>query len=87
MLISIIAIALVIGLFFLITAIALGGFIYNSKRKNDDLKKKCFKILIPSAAIWVLLIGVNAVLVIIYIANNEGYILDGLDRIIQSLKR
>jgi len=87
MLILITIIALIIGLFFLIMSIALGGFIYNGMKKNSDLQKKCLKILIPSAIIWFLLVIVNTVLIIIFLYNNGGEIADLFMQLLQLFKR
>ncbi|MDR1836846.1 MAG: hypothetical protein LBQ89_04220 [Treponema sp.] len=87
MLILIVVIAFVIGMFFLIAAIALGGYIYNGMKKNSDLQKKCLKILIPSAVIWLLLTAVNAVLIIIYLYNNGGEILEFFTQLLQLFKK
>jgi len=87
MLILIVIIAFIIGIFFLIAAIALGGFIYNGMKKNSDLQKKCLKILYPSAIIWFLLVVVNVVLIIVYLYNNGGEILEFFTRLLQFLKK
>jgi hypothetical protein len=87
MLIIIIVIAFIIGLFFLITCISLGGFVYNGMKKNDDLQKKCLKILIPSCIIWFSLVITNAILIGIYISNNRIEILNLLTQLIQLLKK
>jgi uncharacterized membrane protein len=86
MLILIIIIAFIIGIFFLIAGIALGGFIYNGMKKNSDLQGKCLKILIPSAVIWFLLVVVNAVLIIVYLYNNGEEILELLTQFLLSKK-
>jgi uncharacterized membrane protein len=87
MLILIIIIALIIGLFFLIAGIALGGYIYNGMKKNADLQKKCLKILIPSAVIWISLIVANMILIIIFIYNNGGEIVELFTQLLQLLKK
>ena len=86
MLIVIISIAFIIGIFFLIAAIALGGFVYNGVKKNSDLQKKCLRILIPSAIVWLALIVVNTVLGIFFLYNNRVEILELLTHILQFLK-
>ncbi len=85
MLVSIIIIACIIGIFFLVSAVSLGGFVYNGMKKNDDIRKKCLNILIPSSIIWLLLIIVNTILIIIYWVNNGENIIDGIIRLLQSI--
>jgi hypothetical protein len=87
MLVLIIVIAFIIGVFFLIACIALGGFIYNGVKKNSDLQKKCLKILIPSGIIWFLLVAANAVLIIVFLYNNRGEIIDLFTQFLQLLKK
>ena len=87
MLVSIIIIALLIGLFFLVMAIALGGFIYNGMKQNRDLQKKCMKILIPSVVVWLLLVVINTVLIIVYLYNNGGQIIDLISQILEFIRK
>jgi uncharacterized membrane protein YdcZ (DUF606 family) len=70
MLIVIIIIALLNGLFFLIAGISMGGFVYNGMKQNNDLQKKCLKIFIPASIAWLFFVGVNIVLIIIFLYNN-----------------
>jgi hypothetical protein len=87
MLILIIVIAFIIGVFFLITCISLGGFVYNGMKKNGDLQKKCLKILIPSGIIWLLLVMTNTILIGVFLHNNRVEILDLFTQLIQLLKK
>ncbi|MDR2941302.1 MAG: hypothetical protein LBV17_01765 [Treponema sp.] len=87
MLILIIVIAFIIGVFFLIACISLGGFVYNGVKKNSDLQKKCLKILIPSGIIWFLLVMTNAILIGVYFYNNKVEILDLFSQLIQLLRK
>ena len=76
MLLAIVLITIFIGVLFLVALISLIIFIYNVVRKNSDLQKKSLKILIPSAILWVLLIGVDIFLTINYLSNNGREIVD-----------
>jgi hypothetical protein len=87
MLILIIVIAFIIGVFFLITCISLGGFVYNGMKKNGDLQKKCLKILIPSGIIWFLLVMTNTILIGVFLHNNRVEILDLFTQLIQLLRK
>ena len=87
MLITIIIIALIIGVFFVVTAIALAGFVYNGMKQKSDLQKKCLRILIPAAIVWLLLIGVNAVLISVYLYNNSGEVLELFKQFLELLKK
>ena len=87
MLVTIIIIAFIIGVFFVVTAIALGGFVYNGMKQKSDLQKKCLRILIPAAAVWLLLIGVNIVLICIYLYHNGGEVLELYKQFRELLKK
>jgi energy-coupling factor transporter transmembrane protein EcfT len=81
MFIAIIIIAMVIGILFFVLAISLVVFIYSTVKKNGEAKKKCLQILIPSAAVWVVLIGVNIFLIITFLYKNKDEIIDQAVRI------
>jgi hypothetical protein len=76
MFLSIVIISIIIGLLFFVVAASLIAFIYNSIRRNMDSKKKSAKVLMPSAIIFVLLIGVNIFLIVTYIYKNRENILN-----------
>jgi hypothetical protein len=81
MLAAIIIIAVVIGILFLILAVSLGVLIYGNVTKNGDTKKKSLRVLIPTVIVWVLLIGVNIVLIVTFVYNNRAEIIDKSVRI------
>lgn len=81
MFVAIVVISVFIGLLFIAAAVSLVSFIYGSIRKNDALKKKSFKFLVPSAVLWVVLIGINAALIVTFLYKNRGEILDKSVRI------
>jgi hypothetical protein len=87
MLVLIIVFAFFIGLFFLVAAIALGGFIYNGIKQNRDLQKKCLKILIPSASVWFVLVVVNTILIVTFISNNGGEIASLITRFLELFRK
>jgi hypothetical protein len=78
---AIVIIAIVIGILFFVSAVSLAAFIYNSVKKNSEAKKKCLRILIPSAAAWIVLIGVNIFLIITFFYKNKEEIVDKSVRI------
>lgn len=81
MFVAIIIIAILIGILFLVVAISLIALIYNNVKKNGEAKKKCLRVLIPSAAIWVVLIGVNIFLIVTFLYKNKDEIIDQAVRI------
>lgn len=81
MFLTIIIIAIVIGILFFVVSVAFIFFIYNFITKNEDAKKKNLKVLIPSVITWVLLIGVNTVLLINFLNKNKEEIIDKSVRI------
>jgi hypothetical protein len=81
MLLAIVIIAVVIGLLFCTILASLIVFIYNMVKKNDTVKNKSLKVLIFSAIIWVLLIGVNTILIVSYLYKNREEIIDKSVRI------
>ena len=76
MLLSIILVSIIASLLFLTALISLIAFIINSTRKNPDSQRRSIKILIPSAVIWIVLMGVDIFLIVTYLYNNGGKILD-----------
>jgi hypothetical protein len=81
MFIVIVSIAVFIGILFLTALISLFIVLYSIHRKNDNLKNKGLKVLIPSVIVWVLLIGVNTVLIVNYIYKNKEELKDKAVRI------
>ncbi len=76
MFLAIVIIAVVTGILFCIVLPAFVVFLYNVARKNDDGKKKSLKVLIPLAIAWVVLIGVDTVLIVNYVYKNREGLLD-----------
>ncbi|MDR2662955.1 MAG: hypothetical protein LBC31_08170 [Treponema sp.] len=81
MFLAIVIIAVVIGILFCTVLVSLIVFLYNMAQKNDNAKKKSLKVLIPAAIIWVLLIGVNTILIVNHIYTNREEIIDKSVRI------
>jgi hypothetical protein len=81
MFLCIVIIAAVIGILFITVLVSLVSFIFNSVKKNEAARKKSFKVLIPSAIAWVLLIAVNTVLIVTFLYNNRKEIADKAVRI------
>lgn len=81
MFIAIVIIWVLIGLLFIAAAVSLVTLIYSIVRKNDALKKKSFKFFVPSAVLWVMLIGMNIVLTVMFLRKNSEAILDKAVRI------
>jgi hypothetical protein len=67
---AIVVISVLIGLLFVAAAVSFVVFIYSAIRKNDALKKKSFKFLVPSAVLWVVFIGINAALIVAFLYNR-----------------
>ena len=86
MLLAIVVIALIIGLFFLISAISLTGFVYQGMKKNAGIQKKCLNILIPSGIIWIFFALINTVLITLYLIENGGRIVELFSQIFELLK-
>jgi len=78
---TIVIIAVMIGLFFCTTLITFIVFLYNTTQNNDNLRKKSLKVLIPSVIILALLIGVNIVLIVNYVYKNREDLTDKAVRI------
>ena len=83
MLVLIVIVALFIGLFFLIAGISLVGFIYNGGKGNSDLQKKCLKILVPAAVIWLFFVLLNSVLIVIYLNKNGAEVIDFFKKLLE----
>jgi amino acid transporter len=81
MFLIIVIIAVAIGILFCTVLTSLIVFLYNLDKKNDKLKNKSLKVLIPSVIVWVLLIGVNIVLLVNYLNKNKDDLLDKSVRI------
>ena len=81
MFLAIVIIAVMIGLFFCATLASLVVFLYNTAQKNDALKKKSLKVLIPSVIVWALLVGVNIILIVNYAYKNREKLADKAVRI------
>ncbi|MDR1174521.1 MAG: hypothetical protein LBK83_03495 [Treponema sp.] len=81
MFVAIVIIAVLIGLLFIAVAVSFVSFIYSNIKKNDILKKRSFKFLVPSAILWVLFIGINIVLIVMFLHKNREEILDKSVRI------
>jgi hypothetical protein len=77
----IVSIAVVIGLLFCVVVTSLIIFLFNISNKNDSIKNKSLKVLIPSAIVWLLLIIVNTVLLVNYLYKNKEELLDKSVRI------
>jgi len=77
----IVSIAVVIGLLFCVVITSLIVFLFNISNKNDRIKNKSLKVLIPSAIVWILLIIVNTVLLVNYLYKNKEEIIDKSVRI------
>ena len=76
MFLAIILITIVIGILFFVGFISLIIFICNIVKRNVDSQKRSLKILIPSVILFVLLIGINIFLIIRYLSNNSGNIVN-----------
>ena len=81
MFLIIVIIGVVIGLLFCTVLVSLIVFLYNMVQKNNELKRKSLKVLIPSGIIWVLLAGVNIVLIVNYVYTNREELADKAVRI------
>jgi len=76
----IVSIGVLIGILFIVVLISFILFLDNMK-KNNNIKNISLKVLIPSAIVWVLLIGVNIVLIVNYIYQNKGELKDKVVRL------
>jgi hypothetical protein len=81
MFVTIVIISVLIGLFFIAAAVSLVSFIYSNIKKDDVLKKKSFKFLVSSAVLWVIFIGINIALIVMFLHKNREEILDKSVRI------
>jgi len=81
MFLVIVSIAVVIGILFCTVLTSFIFFLVSTINKNDNLKNKSKKVLIPSAIIWVVLIGVNIILFLNYLSKNKDDLLDKSVRI------
>ncbi|MDR2716472.1 MAG: hypothetical protein LBB89_00190 [Treponema sp.] len=78
MFLAIVIIAVMIGLFF---CTGLASLIVFLVAKNDTIKNKSLKILIPSVITWGVLIGVNIILIVNYLYRNREELIDKSVRI------
>jgi len=76
----IVSIGVLIGILFIVVLISFILFLDNMK-KNNNIKNISLKVLIPTAIVWVLLIGVNTVLIVNYIYKNKDELKDKVVRL------
>jgi len=76
MFLTIVGISIIIGLLFIIAGVSLAVYIYNGIRKNEDSQKKSLRVLVPSSVVLLLLIGLNTFLIVDYLYENKGKILE-----------
>ena len=72
MFLTIVIIFVLVGIVFCIALTSLIIFLINMARKNDVVKSKSLKVLIPSAIIWIVLLGVNIVLLVNYVYKHSN---------------
>ncbi|MDR1898935.1 MAG: hypothetical protein LBQ55_02905 [Treponema sp.] len=81
MFITVVVITAVTGILFLALAVSLSVFIYSNVTKKEGPRKKSLRVLIPTAIVWVLLAGVNAVFIVTLVVKNREAIIDKAVRI------
>jgi hypothetical protein len=64
MFLAIVIVSVIAGLIWVVGMVSVIVIIYGIKKKNDNLRKLGFKILIPTAVIWVILLCVDIVLIV-----------------------
>ena len=81
MLVLIIAIAVAIGILFVLSVGSCAGMIYHGVKKNEPAKKKSAAVFIPSVIAWGALVAINTTLIVTFIYKNKDAILDTSTRL------